>query len=213
MRHRNYGRTLGRRTNHRISMWRNMAVSLITHGQITTTVPKAKSFRPFIEKLITQAKKGDLTSRRRVIAQLGGDKIMVENDGDEAVNNLRNRYGELTKRAKSSAPRAVKKLFDEVAPLYADRDGGYTRIIRLGTHRIGDGTDLCVIQLVRADDGGPQVGGKGLRQKKSNRRMEYAAKLRKSVKDEPASNSEAPASEVASTDAETSETPATPSGD
>ncbi|MEO0587151.1 MAG: bL17 family ribosomal protein, partial [Planctomycetota bacterium] len=104
MRHRVHGRKLRRKTNHRIAMWRNMAVSLFTHGQITTTLPKAKSLKPFVEKLITAAKQGDLASRRRVIAQLGGNKMIVANDEDDAINDLRNRYGELTKQARMKAP-------------------------------------------------------------------------------------------------------------
>ncbi|MEM6553418.1 MAG: 50S ribosomal protein L17 [Planctomycetota bacterium] len=224
MRHRVYGRTLGRRTNHRISMFRNMAVSLFTHGQITTTVPKAKAVKPFVEKLITAAKKGDLASRRRVIAQLGGDKIMVANDEDEAVNSLRNRYGEISNQARTKAPRVVKKLFDEIAPTFADRIGGYTRIVKLSQHRIGDGSDLCVLMLVSDEDSGPQTGGKGTRKAKANRRMDFAAKLRKgsaaeeaaeataedaeadtvtAVADPPAD--EAPAEEAAAPEAEATE--------
>lgn len=173
MRHRVYGRKLGRKTNHRKAMFRNMAVALFTHGQITTTVPKAKALRPFVERLITMAKKGDLHNRRRAISALGGDKnMMVDEDGDGIV---RNRFGELKK-----APKIIKHLFDEIGPRYEDRTGGYTRIIRLGTNRLGDGTDLCVIQLVGLeDDDAPQVAGSRTRRAKSNKRMEFAAKLAK----------------------------------
>ena len=85
MRHRVAGRILGRRTNHRRAMFRNMAVSLFTHGQITTTVPKAKAVQPFVEKLISAAKKGDLHARRRVHLKLiaFGERsiaLMVLND-------------------------------------------------------------------------------------------------------------------------------------
>lgn len=173
MRHRKFGRTLGRKTNHRKAMFRNMANALFTHGQITTTLPKAKALRPFVEKLITAAKKGDLHNRRRVIAQLGGDKWMITDE--EADNVERNRYGELR-----NAPRIVKYLFEEIAPKYAGRDGGYTRIIRLGSNRLGDGADLCVIQLVgEEDEGAPQAAGDRTRRAKSNKRMEFAAKLAK----------------------------------
>ena len=172
MRHRVAGRTLGRKTNHRAAMFRNMAVALFTHGQITTTVPKAKAVKPFVERLITAAKKGDLASRRRVIAALGGDKYMIKSEDAEGVE--RNRYGELTK-----APRIVKHLFDVIAPSFADRNGGYTRVIRLGKHRIGDASDLCVLQLVTGEETGPQLAGKRTRRAKSNKRMEYAAKLAK----------------------------------
>lgn len=152
-------------------MWRNMATSLFTHGQITTTVTKAKSVQPFVEKLITAARKADLASRRRVIAELQ-DRIMVRNDDDPDVQ--RNKYGELC-----GGPRLIRKLFDEIGPRYADRSGGYTRIVRLSRHRVGDGGDLCVLQLVGGEEG-PQVSGQvSRRRQKQDKRMEYAARLRR----------------------------------
>lgn len=173
MRHRVYGRKLGRKTNHRIALFRNMAVALFTHGQITTTVPKAKALRPFVERLITMAKKGDLHNRRRAISMLGGDKNMMVDEDGEGIE--RNRFGELQK-----APKIIKHLFEVIAPRYEDRTGGYTRIIRLGINRLGDGTDLCVIQLVGSEDeDAPQVAGSRTRRAKSNKRMEFAAKLAK----------------------------------
>jgi len=176
MRHRVAGYHLNRDAEHRKAMWRNMAISVLTHGQITTTVPKAKSVQAFVEKIISLAKKGDLNSRRRVIKQIG-DPIMITHDEDENVQ--RNRYGELV-----SGPKLLKKLFEEIGPKYADRDGGYTRIVRLGKHRLGDGTDLCVIQLVGNEEG-PQVSGQySRRREKANRRMDFAAKLRRGEKAE-----------------------------
>jgi len=152
-------------------MWRNMANSLFTHGQITTTVTRAKSVQGFVEKLISVARKGDLASRRRVIAALE-DRIAVRSEDDPDVD--RNRYGEVV-----GGPRVVKKLFDEIAPRFADRTGGYTRIVRLGRHRIGDGADLCVLQLV-GDESGPQVSGQySRRRKQADNRMAFAARLRK----------------------------------
>ncbi|MFG0251161.1 MAG: 50S ribosomal protein L17 [Phycisphaeraceae bacterium JB051] len=184
MRHRVGGFKLGRDTEHRKAMWRNMAISLLTHGQITTTVPKAKSLKPFVEKLITLAKKGDLASRRRVISQIG-NPIMVKFDEDPDVS--RNKYGELV-----DGPKLVKRLFDVIGPQFADRNGGYTRIVRLGKHRIGDAGDLCVIQLV-GEESGPQVSGQYSRRRdKCNKRMEFAAKLRKGAKAEAAPKQEAP---------------------
>src|SRR5690606_12831520 len=86
----------------------------------------------------------------------------------------RNKYGEL-----KSGPKLVKHLFETIAPKYADRNGGYTRIVKLGTHRIGDGGDLCVIQLVGNEEG-PQVKGSfSRRREKANKRMDFAAKVRK----------------------------------
>lgn len=175
MRHRVAGYKLGRHTNHRKAMWRNMAVSLFTHGQITTTLPKAKSVKPFVEKLISAAKQNDLAARRRVIKALG-DQIMVKHEDHESIE--RNRYGEIT-----AGPKVVKVLFEEIAPKYADRTGGYTRIIKLAKHRIGDGASLCVLQLVGSDDeNGPQVSGQYSRRRdKANKRMEFAASRRKST--------------------------------
>jgi len=179
MRHRQKGRKLGRDTEHRIAMWRNMAVSLFTHGQITTTIPKAKSVKPFVEKLISAAKKGDMASRRRVMSELGGDPLLLTEEDDPDVP--RNSYGELMKEGgRWQGPRLIKYLFEEVGPRYADRNGGYTRIIKLGRWRKGDGADLCVLQLVGEGESGPQVEGQySRRREKAYRRMKRAAHLRK----------------------------------
>lgn len=198
MRHRVAGYKLSRTSAHRRAMLRNLAVALFTHEQITTTLPKARSVQPLVEKLITIAKKGDLTARRRIAAALGRDHIIVRNDQDEDVQ--RNKYGELV-----GGPRVVKKLVEQIAPRYADRNGGYTRIIKLARHRIGDASDLCVLQLLGApgSEGGPQVGGQfSRRRQKANRRMEFAAKLRKG---QPASA--APAQQPESAQASTAEQP------
>jgi large subunit ribosomal protein L17 len=175
MRHGVAGYKLGRKTNHRKAMWRNMAIALFTHGQITTTLPKAKSVKPLVEKLITAAKKGDLAARRRVIKVLG-DPLLVRHADDENV--VRNRYGEV-----KSAPKVVKKLFDEIAPSFADRNGGYTRIIKLAKHRIGDGTDLVVLQMV-GDDEKHSHTSKSSRRAAADHRTAFAAKLRKGGKSE-----------------------------
>lgn len=191
MRHKVGGFKLGRDTEHRKAMWRNMAIALFTHGQITTTVPKAKSLKPLVEKIISLAKKGDLASRRRVIQKIG-NPIMIKFDEDPDVS--RNKYGELV-----DGPKLVKRLFDVIGPRYIDRPGGYTRIVRLGKHRIGDAGDLCVIQLV-GDESGPQVSGQYSRRRdKANKRMEFAAKLRKSMNAAPAAEAapEAPAAPAA----------------
>ena len=184
MRHRVAGFKLGRDTEHRRAMRRNLAAALFTHGQITTTLAKAKSVKPFVEKLISAARKGDLASRRRVIAQLQ-DRIVVK--GEDDVDVKRNKYGELI-----GGPRLVKQLFDELASRYADRPGGYTRIIRLGRHRIGDGSSLCVLQLVSDSDSGPQVSGQySRRRNKADRRMKFAAQLRRQQGQEPSSSATA----------------------
>jgi large subunit ribosomal protein L17 len=96
---------------------RSLARSLILHGQIETTEAKAKALRPFVEPLVTKAKKDDLATRRLVIARLGGDK------------------------------HAVKKLFEELAPKYADRPGGYTRITKIHSNSM-DARDNAIIEFV-----------------------------------------------------------------
>ncbi len=131
MRHRIAGKQLSRSTSHRKAMRRNLAASLIEHGAIRTTPAKAKELRPFIEKLITTACEGTLHARRRVIALLG----------DRAIASKEN-PGELTGQS------VITRLFDEVAPQYADRPGGYTRIIRLPERRIGDAGRQVLMQLV-----------------------------------------------------------------
>ena len=119
MRHKSAGRKLNRTASHRKAMFANMAVSLIIHEQIVTTLPKAKEIRPIVEKLITLGKRGDLHARRQAISQVKD----VE---------------------------AVKKLFDVLASRYAERNGGYTRIMKAG-FRYGDNAPLAVIEFVDRD--------------------------------------------------------------
>jgi len=169
MRHNKAGFKLGRTTSHRKATLRNLAAGLIEHGQITTTVPKAKAVQPYVEKLVTLAKRGDLHARRTVISRLG-DRIMADNE--EMVE--RNRYGDLKK-----GPKLVRHLFEDVAPRFADRPGGYTRIVMLGKRRVGDAAELCVIQFVGEEEG-PEIGGRlSGRRRQADRRTAYAAKLRK----------------------------------
>jgi len=200
MRHGRAGYRLGRTTAHRTSTLRNLAAGLFEHGQIVTTIPKAKAVRPMVEKIITAAKKGDLASRRRVIAKLGGDRLGFDwlylakgaSDAEkEHVQKLkdqasaffevpdgskveRNRYGELRK-----APKIVKHIFDNIAPRFADRPGGYTRIVKLGRKRIGDGTELCVLQFVGAEDGAEIGGRPSQRRRIGDNRTSFYAKLKK----------------------------------
>jgi len=200
MRHRKAGYKLNRTLSHRTAMLRNMAVSLFEHGQIVTTVQKAKALQPFVEKIITQAKRGDIHSRRLIASKLGGDRrafdwlYLPKNATEEEADQVRrlsdrasqffdipdsseverNRYGDIRK-----APRIVKHIVDSVAPRFQDRAGGYTRIVRLGRVRLGDAGELCVIQFVGAEEG-PEIGGNlSRRRRKADRRTAYAAELRK----------------------------------
>ena len=130
MRHRIAGKQLSRTTAHRKAMRRNLAASLIEHGAVRTTPAKAKEVRPFVERLITIARDGTLHARRRVIAMLG-DRAMTDAESGEIVEQT-----------------VIAKLFNEVAPQYADRPGGYTRIIHLPERRIGDAGEQVLLQLV-----------------------------------------------------------------
>ncbi len=102
MRHRLSGRKLNRTSAHRTAMFRNMAVALIKHEQITTTLPKAKELRPIVDKLVTLGKRGNLHARRQAISALGGDAVIAD------------------------------KLFTTLADRYSDRAGGYSRVLRAG---------------------------------------------------------------------------------
>jgi large subunit ribosomal protein L17 len=116
MRHGKSGKTLGMGTAHRVAVLRNMAVSLIEHKRIETTLLRAKALRVFIEPLITRGKEGSLASRRLVLRKLPNKD-------------------------------AVKRLFDEVGPSFAERNGGYTRILRL-ENRKGDNASMALIEFV-----------------------------------------------------------------
>lgn len=185
MRHRVSGYKLGRDTEHRTAMFRNLAAGVIQHGQITTTLPKAKAVQSMVEKLITLARKGDLTARRRALAILNDRRLAVtdKKTGDPIFEEHPDG------REKS----LIQKLFDDVAPRYADRAGGYTRIIKLAKHRLGDGGALVILQLV-GDEEGPSVKGRfSRRRRKQDNRTAYAAKLRKGETDQPEAEAEAEA--------------------
>ncbi len=118
MRHRVKTKSFHRPKEQREALFINLAVSLIENGKIETTLPKAKVLRPFIEKLITLAKEDTVHARRVVLSRLRNNK------------------------------KATTKLFKEIAPLYKERAGGYTRIYKLPKKRIGDSAELAIIELV-----------------------------------------------------------------
>src|SRR5258706_7663657 len=125
------GRQLSRDTEHRKSLRRSLVQSLIEHGKIRTTLPKAKEVRPFAEKLITLARTGTLHARRRGIALLN-DRRLGDDDQEFTGQTV------------------VQKLFDDVAPKFTARNGGYTRIIKLAHHCTRDAARLCLLQRLRA---------------------------------------------------------------
>jgi large subunit ribosomal protein L17 len=117
MRHSKQRNKLSRDSAHRRSLLRNLSRELIQHERIQTSQAKAKAVKPKVEKLITLGKRGDLHARRQALSELGQDKFVVH------------------------------KLFEEVAPRYAERPGGYTRIVKLGPRR-SDSTEMVFIELV-----------------------------------------------------------------
>ena len=120
MKHKIKGKKLNRTSSHRKALFKNMAQAIIKHEQIITTLPKAKTMKPIIEKLITLAKKGSLHARRQAYSKLRDDKM-------------------------------VTKLFETLATRYADRAGGYTRVLKAG-YRYGDAAAMAVIELVDRDE-------------------------------------------------------------
>ena len=143
MRHRNEGRKLSRNTSHRRALLRNLVTSLLEHGRLMTTLPKAKEVRPLAEKMITLGKRDNLQARRLVHSYLLKDET-------------------------------ARKVFSTIAPKFADRKGGYSRIIKLG-NRKGDGADLAIIELLGTD----------LEAKKAERAAKAEAKeAKKSKKDD-----------------------------
>jgi len=131
MRHRKKGRKLGRKTDPRRALRRGVVNALFRHGRIETTVAKAKEFRPWAEKLVTVAKKG-------AAAKQSGEKAAY-------LTAYRRLFTELHDEA------SVVKLLEEIGPAFADRPGGYTRILRIAKGRLGDNAPTCVFELVSFD--------------------------------------------------------------
>ena len=155
MRHRRAGRKLGRNASHRLSLFRNLSRALITHERITTTVPKAKELRPFIERLITLAKRAALADdgspagktrslhlRRQAMARLGpvhGTGVYDKKGDPVEVNDT-----------------VLKKLFNDIGPRFKDRPGGYTRVLKLHQRRLGDAGEQAIIELLRVGETKPK---------------------------------------------------------
>ena len=142
MRHRIHGRRLNRSSAHRTALRKNLVADLICHEQIVTTEAKARTIGPAAEKMITLAKRGlvkgqsdptgEVHARRLAASRLPKTRVIEDEDGYfEEVN-------------------VIQKLFDEVAPRYADRPGGYTRLVKIGK-RPGDNAEMAVLMLVEED--------------------------------------------------------------
>jgi len=117
MRHHNNKRKFGRNKNQKTALMNSLALNLIIRGKIKTTEPKAKELRPFIEKIVTRAKKDTLASRKFIVSKLSNRK------------------------------RETKKLFEVIAPKYKDKNGGYTRVLKLGVRK-SDGAKMAIIEFV-----------------------------------------------------------------
>jgi len=160
MRHNKHHASLGVTREHRRAMLSNLAASLITHGRIQTTLTKAKALRPFVEKIITKAKRAASKSERKDAIHLR--RLVLADVRDET---------------------AVTKLFNELHKEFASRNGGYTRIYKLGPQRQSDAAELALIEFVKADDPG---------YKKSKGRRSAKAKVAKPAEVTPASTEAAP---------------------
>ncbi len=193
MRHRVAHRKLGRVTEHRIALLRNQAEALLRHERIETTVPKAKELRPFVERLITIAKRGvraddpkgrSLSARRLVMHDLVNEDV-------------------------------VAKLFDQLAPRFLERPGGYTRILKLG-HRRGDAAEMAQIELLgsefdpkkaEAERAEQEATAEAPKQKSVGERLRAAAKNLRGKKDSNPDTTRGKASRPARGKAKKSTTP------
>ena len=149
MRHLVRGRRLNRSSPHRTALFRNLARALVAHERIETTIAKAREIRPYAERLVTIAKRGlaaaaaapdekakavcMLTARRRLIQKLGGAASPLPmNDGSEI--------------------KIVDKLLSEIGPRFANRPGGYTRLVKLTKRRVGDASELAYVEFLSANE-------------------------------------------------------------
>lgn len=225
MRHRVHHRKLNRTTEHRKALLRNMAQSLIEHGQITTTVPKARDLRPFVERILTLAVKtrkltfasdtaGALRARR-AIHKLLGDRGVVPKEHQPTYvamsdahraktmrmqSGRRHRTGEPKGRLAFTAQSVTRRLIETIAPRYEDRSGGYTRLVRLPNRRVGDGAPLALLQLVGGEEAPTSLTrpAKSARRRRADARYAMAIKLAKSRTGKDEATKSAPTSQTES---------------
>ena len=173
MRHQKHHSSLGVTREHRAAMISNLAAALITHGRIQTTLTKARALRPFIEKVITKAKKAAAKTEKRDAIHLRRLALRDVRDED-----------------------AVTLLFNEKYKEFADRNGGYTRIYKLGPQRISDAAELALIEFVKAEDVGytKSKGRKPGKAKKAAAKADAAAAT-PAAAEAPAEPAPAPAAE------------------
>ncbi|RMF85743.1 MAG: 50S ribosomal protein L17 [Planctomycetota bacterium] len=228
MRHAVRGRKLNRSPAHRLALKRNLAQSLIEHGEIRTTLQKAREVRPFVEKLFTLAIDGSLAARQRATALLN-DRAIIRKENREDYDRMTDakraqvlrsrsgrRYRAVTTRpgVPFTAESVIHRLFSEIGPALRKRNeargssGGYTRIIKLADRRLGDGGLTAILQIVSEDDA-PRAKGSDKTERKRRARVRYAfyagkaapqrRKRKASARD--AASDDAPASQEASSTA------------
>ena len=150
MRHRVAHRKLGRTSEHRLSLLRNLTAALILHERIRTTLPKAKELRPFAERLVTLGKKDSLHARRQALRIIPRKNV-------------------------------VAKLFNEISPRFAERPGGYTRILKLGPRK-GDGAEMAFIEFVDYEFSPTKEAASGKKPKEDKKPKKKEAKEKKESK-------------------------------
>lgn len=200
MRHLRAHYKLNRTSAHRTAMQRNLAQSLFEHGQITTTLPKAKDLKPIAERLITLARRahgGDLGARRNIYKILG-DRSFIPAEHMEKYLEMTDAQRQRVRRARSgrrhrtgtaragmafTAESVIHRLITTHAPRYLNRPGGYTRLIRLPKRRVGDQSPLAVLQLVgdEVSPGSVTKPAKSSRRKKADARYAAVVKAAKAA--------------------------------
>jgi large subunit ribosomal protein L17 len=205
MRHRRAGRKLGRNATHRLALFRNLTLALFRHERIITTLEKAKAVRPFVEKLITLARKAALNpekalhARRLVLARLGppsnAQVAPAERDREEDTRKV------------------IVKLFTEIGPRFKDRPGGYTRVIKRHQRRLGDGGRTAFLELLKEGETKirttePQAPAPRVEDEPEPPTEELVEQTSQPADQEPTSESPAPEGGGPAT---TGETPTTPS--
>jgi large subunit ribosomal protein L17 len=137
MRHLKAGKKLGRNASHRLALYRNLALALFRHERIITTLPKAKAVRPFVEKLITLARKGTLHARRLAISRMG------------PMSDAQVKPAEGRKDEEVDTRTIIQKLFSDIGPRFKDRPGGYTRVLKRHERRLGDAGATAYLELLK----------------------------------------------------------------
>ena len=171
MKHQKAFRKLNRKPAHRRALLRNLVTSLIVNGKVETTVSKAKELKRVADKMVTLGKKGDLHARRQALAYL------------MPVNR--------TQKGKADKTTAVHKLFVEIAPMYSERNGGYTRLVRT-TRRQGDNAELAIVAFVEAELPQKKEAKKPRRRRKSDSKVKEVKEVKAEESTEASKKVEAP---------------------